>query len=737
MATKRRPTTLTSDRRSGPDPLNLRGTVRPARHTAGVGERDDRGRTRVVGVEADVTGLRRSDALLRLQASVLANIRGGIIVTDLSGRITHWNDGATQIFGYDASEMLGNSIFVIYGEPQDGQSGLSEAIAAGVDLVGERAGRRKDGQCVWVLAHTGLMRDDAGAPTGFIDTSTEITAAHAGEALLARLGAAVEYAGESVVITGLNGLIEYVNPAFERVSGYARAEVIGKKSSILHGGTKSRPSYKAMRKALAAGGHWAAEFTNRRKDGTTVVEHEVISPMLDSVGAITGYVAVKRDVTEERRLEDHARRQLRERVLVASAIRAMDARATPEATAEAICLQVASLSSLATAGLFIFEPNGRAASYGITVAGLPKPLLDPLSRTRTTYLRNHAREGAWTEAWHDQLQHPYNELFGRLGVKSTAYAPVRDGDKLIGLLFVSSALPEAIEPLATMLPALVEFADIAGALMGPHLAEQAATTRAQRRIRRVITDTAFHPVFQPIVEIESGQTVAFEALTRFTDGVAPDVRFAEAARLGMGAELELATLPASIAAAAGLPRGTWLNVNASPALVLAGGDLAAVLGRSDRALVVEVTEHEEVADYAAFKTALDGLDTPIRLAVDDIGAGYGSLHHLVKLQPAFVKLDRWLVAGIDGDPVRRSLVAGLGHFSAPTHCSIIAEGVETVAEHETLRGLGVRYGQGYLYGRPAAPHTFAGNGAGSATRAPRVARRTRRPRATRRETVIA
>ncbi len=708
----------------------------PSTAESRVVERDARGLTRSVGVDANVTAHRNSDALLRIQASVLANIRGGIIVTDLSGRITHWNNGATHIFGYDASEMLGNSIFVIYGEPQDGQSELSEAIAAGVDLVGERAGRRKDGECVWVLAHTGLMRNDAGAATGFIDTSTDITAAHAGEALLARLGAAVEYAGESVVITGLDGLIEYVNPAFERISGYARAEVVGKKSSILHGG-KSRPSYKAMRKALAAGGPWAAEFTNRRKDGTPLVEHEVISPMLDSVGAITGYVAVKRDVTTERRLEDHARQQLRERVLVAIAIRTMDARATPEATAEAICLQVASLSSLATAGLFIFEPNGRAASYGITVAGQPRPLLDPLSRTRTTYLRNQAREGAWTEAWHDQLEHPYNELFGQLGVKSTAYAPVRDGDKLIGLLFVSSAVPETVEPLATMLPALVEFADIAGALMGPPLAEQADSARSQRRIRRLITDTAFHPLFQPIVDIESGQTVAFEALTRFTDGVAPDVRFAEATRLGMGADLELATLRASIVAGAGLPPGTWLNVNASPTLIIASGDLAAVLGRSDRELVVEVTEHEAVADYMAFNAALGSLGATVRLAVDDIGAGYASLHHLVRLRPAFVKLDRWLVAGIDSDPARISLVAGLRHFTTSNHCSIIAEGVETVAEHETLRGLGVRYGQGYLYGRPATPDTFANNTAGSAGRAAPLAPATRRAKAAKREIKIA
>jgi len=680
-----------------------------------------------VGVDADVTDLRKSDVLLRLQASILANIRGGIIVTDLSGQITHWNDGATQIFGYDASEMLGNSIFTIYGEPQDAYSETAEAIAAGLDLVGERSARNKDGKPVWVMAHTGLMRDEAGASIGFIDTSTDITAAHAGEALLERLGAAVEYAGESVVITGLDGLIEYVNPAFERISGYARAEVIGQKSSILHGGMAFPSLYAAMRTALAAGEHWAGEFTNLRKDGTPLLEQEVISPMRDSGGTITGYVAVKRDVTEERRLEDHARQQLRERVMVASAIRAMDARATPKATAEAICLQVASFSSLATAGLFIFDPNGRAVPYGITVAGRSTPLLAPLSRTRTTYLRNHARKGAWTEAWHDQLRHPYNELLGQLGVKSTGYAPVRDRDKLIGLLFVSSALPESAQPLASMLPALGEFADIAGALMGPRLAEEAASTRARRRIRRMITDTAFHPVFQPIVEIESGRTVAFEALTRFTDGVAPDVRFAEAARLGMGTELELATLRASIAAGADLPPGTWLNVNASPTLIIAHRDLAAVLGGSDRPLVIEVTEHEEVTDYAAFKTAFDGFGAADRLAVDDMGAGYASLRHLVKLQPAFVKLDRWLVAGLDGDPARKSLVAGLGHFTASNHCSIIAEGVETVAEHEALRGLGVRYGQGYLYGRPAGPDTFADNPARSA-RAARAARQPRRAR---------
>ena len=90
----------------------------------------------------------------------------------------------------------------------------------------------------------------------------------------------------------------------------------------------------------------------------------------------------------------------------------------------------------------------------------------------------------------------------------------------------------------------------------------------------------------------------------------------------------------------------------------------------------------------------------MKVSVDDAGAGFASLRHILELKPDFVKLDVALVRGIEADPARQALIVGLCHFAARTGAILIAEGIETAAEAETVRGLGVPFGQGYLLGRP-------------------------------------
>jgi EAL domain-containing protein (putative c-di-GMP-specific phosphodiesterase class I) len=176
----------------------------------------------------------------------------------------------------------------------------------------------------------------------------------------------------------------------------------------------------------------------------------------------------------------------------------------------------------------------------------------------------------------------------------------------------------------------------------------------------------------------------------------------------MEAELELATLTASIAAGAHLPQAAWLSLNVSPSLVVgANGHLAEILGRADRSLVLEVTEHVPVADYARFREYVDRLRPEVRVAVDDAGSGIANFSHIVELRPAFVKLDIALVRRIDADHTRQALILGLLQFASESASQTIAEGVETEGELETLRRLGVPLGQGYLLGRPAPASQWA------------------------------
>jgi EAL domain-containing protein (putative c-di-GMP-specific phosphodiesterase class I) len=218
-------------------------------------------------------------------------------------------------------------------------------------------------------------------------------------------------------------------------------------------------------------------------------------------------------------------------------------------------------------------------------------------------------------------------------------------------------------------------------------------------IEDVIAVGAFQPLFQPVANLWTRDVVGFEALTRFDDGTPPELRFNDAAEVGMGVPLEHATLRAAVDAASELPPDGFLSVNVSPALILERAAIAAVARTAPRPLVLELTEREPVDDYGALTRALHGFGSA-RLAVDDAGAGYASLRHILALHPSYIKLDISWVRGIDDDMARQALVAGIAHFALLTNCRMIAEGIETEAEADALRHLGIELGQGFLVGYP-------------------------------------
>ena len=515
------------------------------------------------------------------------------------------------------------------------------------------------------------------------------------------LASVIEQVGESVMIADLESRITYVNPAFERATGYTHDEVLGQNARILNSGVQPRSFYEAMWAALASGGLWAADFVNRRKDGSLFTEQAIISPIRDASAAITGYVAVKRDVTRERELEQRSARLARERVLIAETLRGLRTGDTPEDTAQAICRQVLGLSGVAAAQIFVFEVDGRAVTIGFAIADQPDPPLQRLPSVPSRDLRSRAAQGPWIQSWVARPGDPYYEELKGLGAHLVASAPVRANDDLIGLLVID-ALETADEAVfAESLAALVEFADLAAALIARDVADRTEARRAKAQIREIIDSGAFEPVFQPIVDLRRDAIVGYEALTRFAKGVSPVLLFGEAAAVGLGTDLEIATLKAAWGAGKALPGSAWLSLNVSPALIMAPDPLRSVLRGAKRDVVLEVTEHAEIADYKAFRAAFGDLGPRKALAVDDAGAGFASLRHILELRPAYVKLDRWLIAGLDSDEARQAMIVGLRHFARSTGCLLIAEGVETAGELSVLRTLEVDLAQGYVLGRPA------------------------------------
>jgi EAL domain-containing protein (putative c-di-GMP-specific phosphodiesterase class I) len=216
-----------------------------------------------------------------------------------------------------------------------------------------------------------------------------------------------------------------------------------------------------------------------------------------------------------------------------------------------------------------------------------------------------------------------------------------------------------------------------------------------------VKSSAFEMALQPIVDLMSGRVVGVESLARFDDRRPPDAHFAEAETGGRRLALELRAVRAGLARIGELPRDAYLTINVSPETATSGG-LAEVLAAAptDR-VVLELTEHAPVGDYDRLTTALDGLRSRgVRIAVDDAGAGFASMRHVLALHPDVIKLDVSIIRGINVDPGRREFVRALVQFSRATGCTLIAEGIETSEELAQVRRLGVSCGQGFWLGRP-------------------------------------
>ena len=282
-----------------------------------------------------------------------------------------------------------------------------------------------------------------------------------------------------------------------------------------------------------------------------------------------------------------------------------------------------------------------------------------------------------------------------------AYVPFRLGPTFapLGLLVYAKDAATLSGPLSYRLSELIDATDFIVVVLRPAIERADTASATITRIQSIIAGRAFAIHLQPIVRLDGGEVVAVEALTRFADS-APEALFGEAATFGLGAALERAAIEAAFEAARPLPPDVALSVNVSADALHHDAALRELLAAKGRTVIVELTEHERIDDYAAVRSALEKLGPDVKLAIDDAGSGFASLRHIFALRPDYVKFDIEWVRGIDRDPVRRALVSGLVYFGNETGCALIAEGIETEGELAALRELGIRLGQGYLLGRP-------------------------------------
>ena len=351
-----------------------------------------------------------------------------------------------------------------------------------------------------------------------------------------------------------------------------------------------------------------------------------------------------------------------------------------------------------------FTEDGRSVLLGIRGENLPPALTqgNTLPAHRNEYMRRMAVNGPWITGWAvTDDDEGYSRAVAAAGISTTAYVPMVHEGRLLGVLAVGE--DEATGGRATIseeFPILVEVAEHAATALGPRLADAEARSTASDILDTVLERRLYWPVFQPIRDLSTGEIRGYEGLSRFDAPVSTGHLFHQAVMINRLRELEVATLKATIDASQSLPPDCWLSVNSSPHLLTDTETLSKILGTTKRPIVIELSEHELVTDYESISAALGRLGPGYSLAVDDAGAGFSSLRHILETRPAYVKLDLGLVQGLAEDAARRALVAAMVHFASDASFTLIAEGVESKADLRALRVLGVQMGQGFLLGKP-------------------------------------
>lgn len=664
-----------------------------------------------IGFFADVTEARRLEAHDRKLAEAASQTGEAIVITGPTAEIEYVNPAFERLSGLGSDHLVGGDPSLL-GSPQS----LAEiqemwrAVSAGGSWAGDLVHRRPDGTDRVAAASVSPVRAADGRVTGYVAVERDVTDERARRAERMRLQAAIEQASDSVIITDLTGTIEYVNPAFERMTGYRRDEVIGGNPRILKSGRQSAAFYRALWRRLRRGDSWSGRFNNRRADGRPYDVEATITPIRGLDGEVDGYIGVQRDVTDLLAARSSLAAAFSERAALTAALARLQPRESAEATAAVICDELAALPGVDIAAIISFlDPTHATALAAVGPVGLPLLPGRPLPTSRATYLHGRGEQGPWAEAWRPRPEDgQYGEAMAEIGTQAIAYAPIRNGEGLLGVIAVGTTDEAYVAHFIEHLPIVGEFAATASALLASELERGRRNTQTHDHITRILAEHAFRPVFQPIVELCSGMPVGYEALTRFDDRTPPDRVFAEAGRVGLAVDLEIASLAAALRASDALPADTWLSLNTSPDVILEGGELAALLLDRSRQIALEITEHVAIDDYKAVRRAVAKLGPNVSLAVDDAGAGFASLRHVIELEPRYLKLDVGLIRGVDSDPTRQAMVAGLTHFATRAGCEVIAEGIEKSGELKMLRELDVGLGQGYLLGRPKPLRMVAG-----------------------------
>ena len=538
---------------------------------------------------------------------------------------------------------------------------------------------------------------------------------------LRKLSRAVEQSANAVVITDRDGIIEYVNPWFTRITGYTAAEVLGKTPRVLKSGETHPETYKRLWDTVLSGKEWTGELHNTKKNGELYWCLEVISPLKDEAGNITHFVAVTEDISERKQTEQTIRHLAFHDPLTGLPNRRLFNDRLHQAVAmrhrkdNAFALMLLDLDRFKTVNDTLGHDIG-----------------DALLKAVAARLLNSTRHG-------DTLARMGGVEFALIALEITQPEDMaRMAEKLLDVLkepfnlsghelYVTTSIGVTLYPNdATDAEALIKNADIAlyrAKDLGRNNfqfftddmnAAMMQRLRLESAMRWAVERNEFMLNYQPQVDVVSGKIHGTEALIRWRHpefGMIPPSQFIPLAEeTGMIVQIGEWVLRTACAQAkswqqAGMPMRVAVNLSARQ---FHQGDLAETIADILRELdlppellEVELTEGILMEDTSQTGAILEKLHKMgVQISIDDFGTGYSSLSYLKRLPIQILKIDQSFVRDIHTDPDDRAIVTAVIALAHSMKLKVVAEGVETPDQLAFLREYNCDIMQGYLFSRP-------------------------------------
>lgn len=606
----------------------------------------------------------------------------------------------------------------------------AELYSQGLDAnqVYESSVQYADGSRHDVIFYKANFPDPQGDLGGLVGTILDISERKRAEKELQKLSLAVEQSPASVMITDLCGNIEYVNPKFTRVTGYSLAEVQGINPRFLKSGSMSSDQYRELWETLAAGEEWHGDFHNRKKDGSLFWERASISPVRDSSGDITHYVAVKEDITDRKQYEQQLEYLATHDELTGLANRALlldrlnQAMHYADRSQRPIAVLLLDLDRFK----IVNDSLGHAAGDRLLCC-VAKRIQKEVRETDTvarlggdefvvllTDLADEDDVGRIANkillALCDPIQLDGHQisLTGSLGV---SLYPA-DGDEAEGLIRNSDlAMYRAKHEQSRF------------SFYSPEMDRKAQDAlEFENALRQAIQRNEFFLEYQPKVNLRNGRTVGCEALVRWNHpqrGLISPAEFiplAEETGLieALGAWVLHEACRQNLAWQEEGLRPLRIAVNLSARqfhkkdLVQQVRKILDETGLAPQWLELELTESMLMHNPDEAVIQMQTLrDLGISLSLDDFGTGYSSLAYLSRFTIDSLKIDRLFVKDIDVNPNSAMIATSIISLAHRMRLKVVAEGVETLSQRNFLQKNGCDQMQGYLFSRPLAAEQFA------------------------------